>query len=555
MISFKRLSLRNKIALPIILSTLIAIISFEVYLHFGALESKKQNVVERVSALASGVAVNLSAAVVFNDDFGANEVLDAFSVDEDVVKVLVSVNNNKTFAKYHSSTISPEMFAPIITDNPRHDILTSFTDQYLYIQLPILLDREPVATMSIIVSLEQLNIEIQQIQLFGIFIFILTSMMGLLIIHKIQHLVISPVAELNQAMNQIIQGDNNISRPETTTDDELGELIDCFNTMLDKLQEREQQILTSMDRQKLAADVFENIRDGLVVIDRESTITMVNTAITKLFNYEASEVVGKKIHDILNWQEYPTLRQTIQDALFQYGHWQGEITEKSKSGENIPVFVRASLITIDNNPEANKVVFTITDIRSSKEVERLEHLAHYDYLTGLSNRAHLHQMLDRIYRHNMMTNQKFAVVYLDLDGFKLINDTFGHDAGDEVLTIVSKRLENQVRNHDIVARLAGDEFVLILDPIKSDKTVIDLAERLLININQPIEYQGTLLSIGASIGINRIDDYCNFKGDYGTLLKGADTAMYHSKSQGKGCYTLIHNSNRDMKKAKVVKIQ
>lgn len=552
MLSFNKLSIRSKIALPIIVSVCIAIISFESYLHFGALEDKKQNLVERVSALARGVAVNLSAAVVFNDSYGATEVLAAFSVDPDVLSVAIHTNNSDVFSQYQKGKNDKVEYESEFIDKSKHHTLPFFTEQYLFIHIPILLDREKVASMHIVVSLDRLNVEISEIEMFAMSILMLISLVGYLIIHRIQQWVINPVVELNQAMIQIIQGDNNISRPETTTNDELGDLVNCFNDMLDKLQERDAQIRASLNKQKLAADVFENIRDGLIVVDNSAQITMVNSAITKLFGYQSEELVGQKLNSILDWRKYPTLKRTIQDSLINYGQWQGEVTEKSKSGESIPIFVRASLIRIENSPKQNKVVFTVSDIRSTKEVERLEHLAHHDYLTGLSNRAHLYQTLDSTCRANIISNQQFAVLYLDLDGFKLINDTHGHDAGDEVLTIISQRLQNHVRASDTVARLSGDEFVLVLTPINTEQTLIDLSERLLSSINETITYKGTELRIGVSIGINIINEYHNDNYDYDAILKGADTAMYHSKAQGKGCYTLIYNSDSSIKNLKVI---
>ncbi|UUM32593.1 diguanylate cyclase domain-containing protein [Vibrio japonicus] len=294
----------------------------------------------------------------------------------------------------------------------------------------------------------------------------------------------------------------------------------------------------ALRRQRIAAGVFENSHDGLLVTDEDDVITMVNPSITRLLGYSQKALLGKKPEERLEWQHFRSLMPTIKESVMQYGQWQGEVWEKHLFGHKVPMFAKVSMIHRADDDKCD-YVYILSDLSSVKEMERLEYLAHHDSLTGLANRAQLYSVLDRTLKDEREAKNGLALLYLDLDGFKLVNDTFGHDAGDEILKRVSERLLSQVRSQDLVARLAGDEFVILLKSTERE-SLPPLADRLIELIQQDIDYRGNHLKVGASIGVHYVD---NRKVPMDDILKAADTAMYEAKNRGKCQFVLSEHES------------
>lgn len=289
----------------------------------------------------------------------------------------------------------------------------------------------------------------------------------------------------------------------------------------------------SLHRQRIAAGVFENSHDGLLVTNEDDVITMVNPSITRLLGYSQESLLGLKPEERLEWQHFRSLMPTIKESVAQYGQWQGEVWEKHLFGHKVPMFAKVSMIHRPDDAKCD-YVYILSDLSSVKEMERLEYLAHHDSLTGLANRAQLYSVLDSTLKDEREAKNGLALLYLDLDGFKLVNDTYGHDAGDKILKCVSERLLSQVRTQDLVARLAGDEFVVLLKSTDRD-SLPTLAERLIDLIQQDINYRGNQLRVGASIGVHYVDERSVPMND---ILKAADTAMYKAKNRGKSQFVL-----------------
>ncbi|UTZ24823.1 diguanylate cyclase domain-containing protein [Vibrio campbellii] len=287
------------------------------------------------------------------------------------------------------------------------------------------------------------------------------------------------------------------------------------------------EIEEAMNRQRVAGRVFESSQDGLVVLNHQGIITMVNPAVTKLVGLE---LVGKPFIKSIRWRKLQAMMPSILESIDNYGMWQGEVIEKNQLGQLIPMFARVNCIIKSEDQNAYDIVIILTDLSSAKEMERLEYLAHHDALTGLANRSKFHLELEELVQRSGYLRDEFAVLYLDLDGFKGINDTYGHDAGDEVLKIVSKRMTGATRHSDLISRLSGDEFVMLVNPA-NQKVVTRIAEQLLETICSPIEYRGSLLKVGVSIGVKLVG--ANER-DATRILKSADTAMYQAKKAGKG---------------------
>lgn len=306
----------------------------------------------------------------------------------------------------------------------------------------------------------------------------------------------------------------------------------CFSCIVRDISERINAEKSMLMKRK----VFENTSEAIIVTDATSRIIDVNPAYERVMGYSRKEVIGadpkithSKKHDI-------GFYQTMWKSLDNKGYWEGEIWDRRKNGEIFPSWLTINSIKDANNTVTNYVAI-FKDITQQKNNEQqLEKLAHYDPLTGLANRV---LFADRL-RHELELGKrhktKAALLFIDLDRFKQVNDTLGHNVGDELLVQVSARLNDCVRESDTVARLGGDEFTIILSDIASFLDVQSISKQVILQLTTPFMIEQQQVEIGASIGISIYPDHgCSSE----VLIKNADTAMYQAKESGRGRYVLF----------------
>lgn len=279
-----------------------------------------------------------------------------------------------------------------------------------------------------------------------------------------------------------------------------------------------------------AATVFESSMEGIVITDDGRRIISVNNAFTAITGYTADEVRGRDPRVLASGRHDQDFYRGMWAALDNAGQWQGEIWNRRKDGGLYPAWENISVVR-DSTGRVVNYVAVLTDISAIKEVEeRLHHLAHHDPLTGLPNRLLLHATLDRALEHARRHGTRIALLFLDLDRFKLINDTLGHQYGDRLLRAAADRLRQHTRAEDMVARLGGDEFVILLDDIAAPEDVSHIAEKIIESLAEPIDLGDQKTTISASVGISLYPDDAR---DREGLLKAADAAMYGAKESGK----------------------
>lgn len=284
---------------------------------------------------------------------------------------------------------------------------------------------------------------------------------------------------------------------------------------------------------KLAASVFTSTIQGIMIVDADGTVLSVNPAFTDITGYQPEDIKGR-VPTILDATHHePALFAAMKDDLETKGHWEGETWGQRKNGVAFMEWHSISLIR-GTDGEAMRYVSVFSDITARwQQAEHTRHLALHDELTGLPNRHLLSERLGQTIALAERENRTLALLFLDLDGFKTVNDQMGHAAGDEVLKHVSKRLLAMLRKSDTVARLGGDEFVLLIDnPLNQDE-VAHLADRLIQAINQPLSISDHEIHIGASIGIAMLQRH---KDNADQLMRHADSAMYAAKGAGKNRY-------------------
>jgi diguanylate cyclase (GGDEF)-like protein/PAS domain S-box-containing protein len=285
---------------------------------------------------------------------------------------------------------------------------------------------------------------------------------------------------------------------------------------------------------RLTASVFENSREAILITDEDNRIVDVNPAFTDITGYNREEVLGVDPKLLNSGRQDKAFYTEMWQALQNKKAWRGEVWNRRKSGEIYAELLSISVIC-DDRGSAQRYVGVFSDISYLKETEaELSHAAHYDALTGIPNRVLLAECMKLAIAQATRDRSMVAVCYLDLDGFKAINDSLGHKAGDTVLIDVSRRISNTIRTRDIVARLGGDEFVVLLELKNMEECLVTL-ERLLAVIAQPITIEHQTLRVGVSIGVSLYPmDY----EDPDTLLRHADQAMYIAKQSGKNRYCI-----------------
>jgi diguanylate cyclase (GGDEF)-like protein/PAS domain S-box-containing protein len=283
----------------------------------------------------------------------------------------------------------------------------------------------------------------------------------------------------------------------------------------------------------LAASLFEHSPRAVMISDARRRILSVNPAFTRITGWPPEAVRGRRDEMLSAGRDGPGLRAEIDAKLANEGAWVGELWSRRSDGEVFPEH-RTIVAVRDASGHIIHHLNTFTDISAEKfAAERIHRLAHFDATTELPNRVLLQDRLLNAINRASRANGRLALLFLDLDGFKLINDTFGHSAGDEVLRIVGERLTSRLRKADVVARIGGDEFAVVLSEVGADSDIQGLCGELLSVITEPYPLGGQTGHVSTSIGIAVFPEDGT---DVPTLLKHADAAMYQAKTNGKNRY-------------------
>jgi diguanylate cyclase (GGDEF)-like protein/PAS domain S-box-containing protein len=298
------------------------------------------------------------------------------------------------------------------------------------------------------------------------------------------------------------------------------------HTDIDHLKQNEERL-------RLLANVFENSGEGILVCSASNKIIEVNQSFTHITGYDANEVIGKDpqflIPDLHSTIFYESMRQSLNET----GYWQGDVWSQRKDGESFPTWLSISTV-LDGRDKLTHYIMIFSDITERKAaVAQIEYLAHHDALTHLPNRTLLRDRFEQAVAHSIRNNSLVATLFLDLDRFKQINDTLGHDVGDRLLQGISTSLVKCLREVDSICRQGGDEFIIVLTDLRDTDAVVQIVQKILHQLNEPFDIDGIQITTSFSIGISIYPvDGVNFDG----LLNKADTAMYTAKKQGRNTF-------------------
>jgi diguanylate cyclase (GGDEF)-like protein/PAS domain S-box-containing protein len=287
------------------------------------------------------------------------------------------------------------------------------------------------------------------------------------------------------------------------------------------------------NRLMLSDKVFTYTKQAIMITDEKFRIIQCNEAFETLTGFRLDEVRGQSTEVLQSDKHDAHFYEEMEQALTDTGHWEGEIWDKRKDGETYAKWMTVNQV---RDPKTNKVSFYISifyDITERVQTQdEIRHIAFHDNLTGLPNRLLFEDRLETSIKMAKRNSLMLAVLFIDLDGFKAVNDTYGHQAGDELLIDVADRLKSNIREVDTVARLGGDEFVVILTDINMRQNVTHVTRKLMESLNEP--YLGLETpTVTPSIGIALFPEDGM---DMETLIESADKAMYSVKSKNKNGY-------------------
>jgi diguanylate cyclase (GGDEF)-like protein/PAS domain S-box-containing protein len=325
--------------------------------------------------------------------------------------------------------------------------------------------------------------------------------------------------------------------------DELGEVVASYNALLAEigqkttglegvnrdLQTENAQRRQAEGRLKLFMTAVEATDEALVITDRHFLALEVNAACLRITGFEAGQVLGRSIRaSFLSAHDGEQHRAMIA-CIQAKSAWSGELWGFTRTGKPLPLRLTVNALTGPSGRISNFVI-VFSDITKLKATEKLlENLAYSDSLTGLPNRALFMDRLEQEISIDTRHNRRFALMFIDLDRFKFVNDTLGHSVGDQVLAILAQRMRGAIRAEDSLARMGGDEFTIILRETEDAQAVERLAAQIIAKVSEPVMVAETEIEIGASIGVAF---FPTDGADADTLMKNADTAMYSAKAEG-----------------------
>ncbi|MEK1912634.1 MAG: EAL domain-containing protein, partial [Pseudomonas chlororaphis] len=283
------------------------------------------------------------------------------------------------------------------------------------------------------------------------------------------------------------------------------------------------------EQRRLAAMVFEAASEGIVILDPDYVLLAVNQAFSRVTGYQIEDMLGRNVVDLPCSRDARRHFPVIHQALEQHGSWQGELVEARKNGELYPQWLQLNVVR-DTRGKVSHIVGFFADLSARRESEeRMRYLTHYDELTGLANRSLFRERLREAHQRMRQGGRSLALVHINLDRFKLLNDSLGHDIADQLLQKMARRLVNALPEADTIARLSGDEFAVLFDAYGSLSSLTRVATRLSAKLRLPITVEGHELVVSASMGISMLPDSAR---EIPALISQSNIAMQHAKHLG-----------------------
>jgi diguanylate cyclase (GGDEF)-like protein/PAS domain S-box-containing protein len=497
----------------ILLITTIAFLSLELF--FG-----HQDLNKKISVLGQVIAEQSTAALIFDDDKLLRSNLASLSADSSIVKSCIYNEENLLVASHSSRKdviLCPQLMGTLTINK------SSYVEQYI----PIKLDNQVIGTLYIACNDENIMKRFKQISFFAICILFSAIFITLLLATRLQRIVTNPLRLLADTINNIIQRNDFSIRAKKQHSDELGQLADIFNELLSKIESEHYSLKGSEEKFRKLTSLSPV---GIFQINPAGDIVYVNQRWRQINNITNQEPDLQSWFASLHPEDAPALNKLWHRLVTEHQDMACEVRLVASSGNISWGYIQATSL---HSKDGKLLGFlgSLSDISELKKAQiQMENLAFYDPLTGLANRRLFKNRLAKAVKSVQRTDSSIALFFLDLDQFKRINDTLGHDIGDALLKEIARRLNNNVRENDTVSRIGGDEFTILLTNVNNTHDVRIVAEKILLSLARPFMLNGQEIISTVSIGITMTPEDSI---EPNTLMKNADLAMYRAKELGR----------------------
>ncbi|HZQ21523.1 MAG TPA: EAL domain-containing protein [Terriglobales bacterium] len=546
---FRDWSIRHK--LTGLFLTMACLTAISVGLPLGVFDflGLRRAMARDLATLADATARNSTAALTFGDVKSAQDVLQALRAEPGVTAACIYGSDGKPFARYvRQGELSN--FAPPPAQGP----VTRFEPTRLILFRYIALDGETVGTIYLESDLQRLDARLREYTWAFLATVSLSLLLALIIAARLQRPISQPLGNLVSTAGAVSRANDYSIRAELTNRDEFGLLVAAFNGMLEQIEKRDRQLrqhrqeleqeVASRTAELLVANkqlqrakekyraIFEDAVIGIFQIAPDGRPISINRALAQIHGYGSPDRFMAEVHNFVEEffvhpQQMDDIRRRLEDNVL-VRDIELELYRCDGSKRNVLANIRA---VRDGDGKLALLEGTIEDITDRKQAEeRIQFLAYYDALTGLPNRTLLQDRLDKALASARRRGEKVALLFMDLDRFKIINDSLGHSFGDLLLQEVAERLKKCARDQDTVARIGGDEFVVVMAGIRDAPDSAVAAERIMDAVSADFLIHGRTFNISCSVGIGIFPEHGT---DSENLIKNADTAMYCAKESGR----------------------
>lgn len=492
-------------------------------------QTQKNDLINEISTLSSIIGNRSQAAIVFDAEDLANDNLEALKHQKNILAACIytasdiSAPSSHTLAKYPDSSVTCPTLQPskISVLEPEHGEFIEFID-------PITLDQAIIGYSYLRVSLQDFNNQIANNLKRFIAITLIALIIPLLLLRYGFKQLFSPLAHLSLTSNYIASNQDYSRRAEKVFADEIGEVVDAFNHMLETIETTHSTLCESEEKFR---SISESSKIGIFQFNKQGELIFTNEEMGHIFQKDTSAFYGESWVTTVHPDEVETLKEQFNVLINK----QTPMLINCQLNTEPPTWVNGQISPMyDHDNQVIGYLGTIKDITEIRNVQsQLEQMAFYDTLTGLANRRLFRNRLEHMLSNLNREKNSLGLILIDLDNFKDVNDSVGHDSGDILLSIIANRLKHNVRTTDTVARLGGDEFAIILPGISDEKSISLIVDKLIIEIQKPIILQENEYRIGASLGISMAPGDADGAED---LIKQADLALYRAKDSGRNNY-------------------
>lgn len=532
MAATSELTIRTKIILIAMICSVTSLLTAVLFSDMYERYQSKSQMREELSAIATILGERSTAALQFGDNDLANKNLAALKNIESVIRGCMYKENNGLFASYHASHHNSVPCPPESSSTN-----TKPEESQVQIKKTIMLDGQKIGTLNIIASLTRLN------QLLAVYFLIhlgfaaIAGFIALLLASRMQRFITEPISQLTNTAAEIEASKDYHLRAKVSSNDEIGNLANAFNNMLERIETDNQMLKNSEERFRT---LTTSSPFGVFQVDNNGNFIYVNQRWRDLTDIQNDPVTISSFARALHPEDRFFTLNLLKETMKTLINFKSEFRFLHSSGKVVTVICEAKPV-FSHTGEPSGYLGSLANVSELKSMQRkMEKLALYDSLTELPNRRLFRNRLEKAIQISERSHVKFAVLFLDFDHFKKINDSLGHDQGDELLIIMARRLQLCTRKADTISRLGGDEFTILIPEIKSRQEVDHIATKLISSLRKPIRLKGQQITVTCSIGITIYPDDAQ---DANTLLKNADLAMYKAKDEGRNLY---HYFSEDM---------